>query len=48
MVSISLRRTLIVAGRFWLADAVVYHAVLTFILILSVGAVVRRFSQSRS
>ena len=63
MVGISLRRTLIVAGGFWLvfwlvlrvnaeglwlAHAVVYHAVVTFMVILTVGAVVQWFSQSRS
>ena len=63
MIGISLRRTLMVAGGFWLAfwlvlrvntggiwlaDTVVYHAVVTFMLILTVGAVVRWFGQSRS
>ena len=63
MIGISLRRTLIVAGGFWLAfwlvlrlnteslwlaDAVVYHAVTTFTLILTVGAAMRWFSASRS
>ena len=63
MVGSSLRRTLIVAGGFWLAfwlvlrlnaeglwlaDAVVYHALFTFMLILTVGAVVRWFGQFRS
>ena len=63
MIGISLRKTLMVAGGFWLAfwlvlrvntgglwlaNMVVYHAIITFMLILTVGAVVRRFSQSRS
>ncbi len=63
MVGISLRRTLLVAGGFWLAfwlvlrvntgglwlaHTVVYHAITTFMLILTVGAVVQWFSQSRS
>jgi hypothetical protein len=63
MIGISLRKTLMVAGGFWLtfrlvlrvntgdlwlANTVVYHAIVTFMLILTVGAVVRRFSPSRS
>ena len=63
MLGISLRKTLIVAGGFWLAfwlvlrvntgglwlaNTVVYHAIITFMLILTVGAVARRFSRSRS
>ena len=63
MIGISLRKTLIVAGGFWLAfwpvlrvntgglwlaNTVVYHTIITFMLILTVGAVARRFSRSRS
>ena len=63
MIGSSLRRTLILAGGFWLAfwlvlrlnseglrlaDSVLYHAIVTFMLILTVGAVVRWFSPSRS
>lgn len=63
MIGNSLRKTLIVAGGFWLtfwlvlrintgglwlANTVVYHAIVTFVLTLTVGAVVRRFSRSRS
>ena len=55
MIGISLRKTLMVAGGFWLAfwlvlrvntgglwlaNMVVYHAIITFMLILTVGAVV--------
>ena len=36
------------AEHLWLADIVVYHAALTFMLILSVGAAIRWFSSSRS
>lgn len=35
-------------GGLWLTGTVVYHAIMTFMLILTVGAIVRWVGQSRS